>query len=144
MRNVLALFILITSVLVSGCFESKPSNLAVEVMAKRYWMDALQMQTMFPIEEVQLLSAHKEGADVYIAQVRYRVRAQFGEAELVTALQQADQRGEKSLADRAEVMTALSQARTDFRAQDSVEFIKRLQFANGSKGWLLTRELPMQ
>lgn len=143
MRKLIAPFVLFLSVLLSGCFESKPSDLAVEVMAKRYWLGSLQMQTLFPIEEAKLISAHKEGADVYIAQVRYRVRAQFSEADLVQAMQQADQRGEKSLADRAEVMSALAQAHSGFRAQDSLEFVKRLQFADGSKGWLLARELPM-
>lgn len=143
MRKLIAPFVLFLSVSLSGCFESKPSDLAVEVMAKRYWLDGLQMQTMFPVEDVNMISAQKEGADVYIAQVRYRVRAQFSETELVTALQQADQRGEKSLADREEVMSALAQASSGFRAQDSLEFVKRLQFANGSKGWLLVRELSM-
>lgn len=127
----------------SGCFESKPSNLAVEVMAKRYWNDQLKMQTLFPIEEAKMLSAQKEGPDVYVAQVRYRVTAGLGEVELVERLKQADQAGQKTQLDNPAVMAVLQNLPRDFRQGETLEFIKRLQFRDGSRGWLLESELSL-
>lgn len=127
----------------SGCFESKPSNLAVEVMAKRYWQDQLQMQPLFPLDDAKMLSAHKEGPDIYIAQVRYRVKAGLSEADLLARLKQADESGQKTLLDQAGVLDVVRNLPPNFYQGQDVEFIKRLQFRDGSRGWLLEREIAL-
>lgn len=140
LRWLLWLFLILP---LSGCLESKPSNLAVEVMAKRYWQDQLQMQALFPLQDAQLLSAHKEGPDVYIAQVRYRVQAGLSEADLLTRLKQADESGQKTLLDQPAVFDVVKNLPVNFYQGQEIEFIKRLQFRDGSRGWLLERELPL-
>ncbi|WFE67997.1 hypothetical protein P8S54_07125 [Thiomicrospira sp. R3] len=127
----------------AGCFESKPSDLAVEVMAKRYWQDQLQMQSLFALQDVKMLSAHKEGPDVYIAQVRYRVKAGLSEADLLARLMQADQEGQKTLIDQPGVADVVKNLPANFYQGQDIEFIKRLQFRDGSRGWLLEREISL-
>jgi len=125
----------------AGCLESKPSDLAVEVMAKRYWQDQLQMQTLFPLHEAKIMSAHKEGSDVYIAQVRYRVKAGLSEQDLLARLKQADETGQKTLLDQPGVLDVVQNLPPSFYQGQDIEFIKRLQFRDGSRGWLLEREI---
>ncbi|UQB42788.1 hypothetical protein JX580_02515 [Thiomicrospira microaerophila] len=112
-------------------------------MAKRYWQDQLQMQALFPLQEAKMLSAHKEGPDVYIAQVRYRVQAGLSEADLLTRLKQADESGQKTLLDQAAVLDVVKNLPANFYQGQEIEFIKRLQFRDGSRGWLLEREIPL-
>lgn len=126
-----------------GCFESKPSDLAVEVMAKRYWQDNLKLNELFPLSETQMLTAHKQGADTYIAQVRYRVKAAINETDLVARLQQADQEGVKTHLDQPGVISALKALPPGFRQNDTFELVKQLQFRNTSRGWLLEQELAL-
>lgn len=126
----------------SACFESKPSDLAVEVMAKRYWVDELKLGEAFPLQEVKLVSAYKEGADTYVAQVRYRVTASLSEAELVTRLQAVETQGRLAALDHPGVVTTLESLPSGFRQQETIELNKRLQFQDGARGWLLERELP--
>ncbi|MBE0494344.1 MAG: hypothetical protein IBX48_08375 [Thiomicrospira sp.] len=126
-----------------GCFESKPSNLAVEVMAKRYWQDNLKMNDLFPLTEAKMINAHKQGSDVYIAQVRYRIKAAINETDLVASLQQADQEGVKTHLDQPAVISVLKALPHGFRQNDTFELVKQLQFRNGSRGWLLEKELAL-
>lgn len=134
---------LIVVVGLQGCFESKPSDLAVEVMAKRYWQDNLKMNELFPLTDTKMLHAHKQGADTYVAQVRYRVRAAINEAELVERLQQADQQGGQAHWDQPGVISVLKTLPPGFRQNDTFELVKQLQFRNGSRGWLLEQELAL-
>jgi hypothetical protein len=127
----------------TGCFESKPSDLAVEVMAKRYWQDQLQMQSLFPLQDAKMMSAHKEGPDVYIAQVRFRVKAGLSEADLLERLKQADAQGQKTLLDQPAVLDVVKNIPSNFYQGQDIEFIKRLAFRNGDRGWLLEREITL-
>ncbi|WP_029935406.1 hypothetical protein [Thiomicrospira pelophila] len=126
-----------------GCFESKPSDLAVEVMAKRYWQDNLKLNELFPLTDTQMLNAHKQGADTYVAQVRYRVKSAINETDLVARLQQADQEGIETHLDQPAVVSVLKALPTGFRQNDTFELVKQLQFRNGSRGWLLEQELAL-
>jgi hypothetical protein len=125
----------------SGCLESKPSDLAVEVMAKRYWADELKLAEVFPLQEVTLVSAYKEGADSYIAQVRYRVTASLSEAEWVARLQAQEAQGDVAILDHPGVVATLQRLPAGFTQQSTLEVSKRLQFRDGARGWLLEREL---
>ena len=126
-----------------GCIESKPSDLAVEVMAKRYWQDNLKMNELFPLTDTTMIAAHKQGADVYIAQVRYRIKSAINETDLVARLQQADQEGVKTHLDHPAVVSVLKTLPSGFRQNESFELVKQLQFRNGSRGWLLEKELAL-
>lgn len=125
----------------SACFESKPSDMAVEVMAKRYWADELKFAQVFPLQEVQLLSAYKEGSDGYVAQVRYRFGATLSEAELVAHLQAQDAQATSTVLAHPGVVATLQRLPSGFDQDSRLELTKRLLFRDGERGWLLEREL---
>lgn len=126
-----------------GCFESKPSDLAVEVMAKRYWQDNLKLNEMFPLIDTQMMTAHKQGADTYVAQVRYRVKAAINETDLIARLQQADQEGVETHLNQPAVVSVFKALPVGFHQNDTFELVKQLQFRNSSRGWLLEQELAL-
>lgn len=141
MRQTIWVFILLITVLLAGCFQSKPSDLAVEVMAKRYWQDYLQLNDVFALQKVEMLSGRNEGSDVYIAQVRYQLQSVIAETQLIETIQQADSLGQAARFDKTEVVETLKLLPTGFNAQESIELIKTLEFRDGSRGWLLSKEL---
>jgi len=141
MRKLLGLVFLITSLVLTGCLKSQPSNLAIEVMSKRYWQDQLAMVDHFPVEKVRVVSQFHEAADRYIAVVEYQVISQVGEAQIIELIQQADALEQRSPFDQVAVRHAIEQLPNRFLAQQSMTFTKTLAFADGSRGWLLEQEV---
>jgi hypothetical protein len=141
MRKFVWLGFLITSLLLTGCLKSQPSNLAIEVMAKRYWHDQLAMQPHFPIDRVRIVSQFHEASDRYIAVVEYHVTSQLEEAQLINLIQQADAAGRSSEFDQQAVRQVIEQLPNRFLANQPMSFTKTLAFADGPRGWLLAEEL---
>ena len=126
--------------LLAGCLQSKPSDLAVEVMAKRYWQDQLQLNDWFTIQEVRFLTGQLEGGDLYSAQVQYRVQATLSERDLIERLKQADQQGSSTTLVSSDALNTLADFPNGFQQNQNVDFVKSLQFRNTERGWLLERE----
>lgn len=141
MRKFAWLGFLITSLLLTGCLKSQPSNLAIEVMAKRYWQDQLAMQAHFPIDRVRIVSQFHEAADRYITVVEYHVTSQVDEPQLIKLIQQADAVGRASEFDQPAVRQVIEQLPSRFLANQPMSFTKTLAFADGPRGWLLAEEL---
>ncbi|SFR60092.1 hypothetical protein [Thiomicrospira sp. ALE5] len=141
MRKFAWFSLLVTSLLVTGCLKSQPSNLAVEVMAKRYWHDQLAMQPHFPIDRVRIVSQFHEASDRYIAVVEYFVTSQLDEQQLINHIQQADAEGRPSAFDQQGVRQVIETLPNRFTVNQSISFTKTLAFADGSRGWLLAEEL---
>ena len=127
--------------ILTGCLQSKPSDLAVEVMAKRYWQDSLQLNDVMALQQVTMLNGRHEGADVYVAQVRYQLQSQLSEGEMIEAIKAADAQGQAARFNRPEVIETLKTLPVGFQANQAVELVKTLRFENGSRGWLLAQEI---
>jgi hypothetical protein len=141
MRKFAWLGLLIASLLITGCLKSQPSNLAVEVMAKRYWHEQLAMQSHFPIERVRIVSQFHEASDRYIAVVEYHVTSRLDEVQLIDLIQQADAAGRLSVFDQPGVRRVIEQLPNRFLVNQPISFTKTLAFADGSRGWLLAEEV---
>ena len=141
MRKSIWVVWLVISLVLSGCLQSKPSDLAVEVMAKRYWQDTLQLNDALALQQATMLNGRNEGSDVYVAQVRYQLQSQLSESQLIEAIKQAEAQGQSARFDRAEVIETLKNLPVGFQANQSIELVKTLEFRNGSRGWLLSGEI---
>lgn len=125
----------------TACVQSQPSEMAVEVMAKRYWQDQLGLNEVLRLQDTQKLSGRLEGSGVYVAVVQYRFQTQLSESQMLDLLKASENNLNSEKFDRSEVVKVLQTLPTHFSQGQVMEVIKTLEFKDGSRGWLMSREI---